>query len=154
MNEGYYIKAVSAPGLKYMDKKYEVLVEFKTENMRNKFSRCAGFLLYETGNKYDGGMGAKSVFAKGYIKIPKEYESSNEQCSNKNFPFTIKCVIEKVVENYHQGFSADKINKICPGLNFKPMPIRGGLYPINKIQFDTLSSEMSEGWKKLSQSLQ
>lgn len=146
MNEYYYIKAVSAPGLKYMDKKYEVLVEFKTKNMCNKFSKCAGFLLYETGNKYDGGIGAKTVFAKGYIKTIKaleKYESSNEQYSNKNFPFTIKCVIEKVVENYHQGFSADKINKICQGLNFKPMPTRGGLYPINKTQFDALSAEMS-----------
>ena len=149
MNEDYYIKAVSALGLKYMDKKKdEVLVEFKTKNMRDKFSKCAKFLLYETGNKYDGGVGTKCVFAKGYIKIPKEYESSNEQY-NKNFPFTIKCVIEKVVENHHQGFSIDMINKICPGLNFQPKPTRGGLYPINKTQFNALSAEMSEEWKKL-----
>ena len=148
MNENYYIKAVSAPGLKYMDEKDEVLVEFKTENVCDKFSKCAGFLLYETGNKYDGGVGTKCIFAKGYIKIPKEYKSSNEQY-NKNFPFTIKCVIEKVVKDHHQGFSADTINKLCVGLNFRSMPIRGGLYPINKIHFDTLSAKIDDEWGKL-----
>ena len=148
MNENYYIKAVSAPGLKYMNGKNEVLVEFKTSNIRDKFSGCAGFLLYETGNGYDGGVGAKRIFARGFVKTPKECGSYDEQY-NKDYPFTIRCNIEKVVENHHQGFSADMINKICPKLNFQPRPTRGGLYPINKTQFDALSAKIDDEWGKL-----
>lgn len=138
----FYIKTVYAPGLKHLEGN-EVFIEFSKENYRNRFSRCFGFLLYETGNLYNNGIGSKCIFAKGRIKTPVEYGYSECGVGSKTFSFTVKGVIEKHVDGHYQGLSANEINEICPALCFRCRPTQGGLYPISKTQFNALSDELN-----------
>lgn len=148
MNE-YFIKIVDAPGLVHMIRKgdkNEVLVEFshRARNQRDQFSKCAGFLLYEKYRRHEGGVGSKCIFARGQIKTPIKIEPSNCHVEGKDFPTAIRTIIDAALptNQYHHGLSILEINKICPDLNFRPMPKVGGLYSINKMQFDALSVEL------------
>lgn len=148
MNE-YFIKIVGAPGLAHMVRnrdKNEVPVEFsyRARNQRDQFSKCKGFLLYEKYRKYEGGVGSKCIFAIGHVKIPIKIEPSSCHVEGKDFPTAIRTIIDGTLpaNQHHHGLSIQEINKICPDLNFRPMPKVGGLYPINKKQFDALSVEL------------
>lgn len=143
MNE-YFIKVVDAPGLAHMVEK-EVLVEFslRARNQCDRFSRCAGFLLYEKYRKYEGGEGSKRIFAKGHVKTD-DIVPSDCIVEGKVFPIAMKTTIDKAIPagQHHHGLSIQEINKICPDLDFRPRPKLGGLYPTNKAQFDALSAEL------------
>lgn len=148
MNE-YFIKIVDAPGLMYMVRngdKNEAPVEFShhARNQCDQFSKCKGFLLYEKYRQHEGGVGSKCIFAIGHVKIPIKIELSNCHVEEKDFPTAIRTIIDDTLPagQYHHGLSIQEINKICPGLYFRPRPKVGGLYPINKIEFDALSTEL------------
>ena len=148
MNE-YFIKIVDAPGLAHMVRngdKNEAPVEFshRARNQCDRFSKCAGFLLYEKYRQYEGVVGSKCIFAIGHIKIPIKIEPSNCRVEGKDFPIEVMTIIDKTIpaNQHHHGLSIQEINKICPNLEFRPRPKLGGLYPINKAQFDALSAEL------------
>lgn len=116
------------------------MVEFKTENMRDKFSKCADFLLYETKkdkihNDEIDIKGARCIFAKGRIKKPVEYHAGG-----KFFPFEVKGVVEKHITDHHQGLSIQEIKEFVK--NFNPRNC-DGLYSISKKQFDSLSEKLN-----------
>ena len=67
----------------------------------------------------------------------------------KNFPFTVKGVIEKHIVDHHQGLSTNEINEIYTVFVFGVDEHRGGLYPISKTQFNAFSEEMNTRQQKL-----
>ena len=146
MNE-YFIKVVDAPGLVHMVEK-EVLVEFslRARNQCDRFSKCAGFLLNKKYRQYEEGEGSKCIFARGHIKMPIKISPSNCHVEGKDFSIAVETIINKTIPagQHHQGLSIQEINEICPDLYFRPMPKLGGLYPINKTQFDALIAELDK----------
>ena len=148
MNE-HFIKVVDAPGLAHMVRngdKNEAPVEFshRARNQCDRFSKCAGFLLYEKYRQYEGEVGSKRIFARGHIKIPIKIGPSACCVEGKVFSIEVMTIIDKTIpaNQHHHGLSIQEINKICPNLDFRPRPKLGGLYPINKAQFDALSEEL------------
>lgn len=79
--DNYYIKCVWCPG-----GQEGLLREDRTEfaegqeRAAKRFSECDGFFLYETGNKNNGKIGAKSIFAQGTVQAPIKVIDCQDKC--------------------------------------------------------------------------
>ena len=146
----FFIKMVDAPGLIHIVGD-EVPVEFsyRARNQCDRFGKCDGFLLYETGRKHEGGIGSKCIFAKGHIKIPVKIKLSDCCVDGKKFPVAIETIIDQTLPSgqHNNGLNIEDIRKIYP--NFIPGQKCGGLFPIGKEQFEALSAELENRINKI-----
>lgn len=68
--DNYYIKNIWGPGGQEGYGNKIIGFDEKQKKAAQRFSKCDGFFLYETGNKDNNKIGAKTIFAKGTIKMP------------------------------------------------------------------------------------
>ena len=152
----YYIKCIWAPGGQDgLDDGDRTEFAEGQERAAQRFIKCDGFFLYETGHKNKGKIGAKAIFAQGTVQMPsKVIDSQNgtsysiEGGEEKSFPYHVKInLIEKSKVNSLNGVSLDRIRVILK----KPkenMQRQGGIIEITKDQFDELCLELEKCYRK------
>ena len=113
----------------------------KTKKMSEKFKKCDGFFIYETGKVRDGENGNKTIFACGKISQNQKGEELEkiDICDGKEFRWGVRVKILKKVDSF-VGIPKEKIGK----LGIKQFQIPGGLLEITKNQFDKLYSELEK----------
>lgn len=138
----YYIKYITGPGGQqgYPENRGN-LIAFKIgeEKACDRFKKCDGFLIYETGHSTRGKIGAKAIYARGVI--------AEDQTSflhlpgfgvGEEWPYVTKVVLEKRV-NPIDGVPLKRIEEIIE----KRLAVKhGGIWKITDDQFDKLSSEL------------
>lgn len=144
----YYIKLIYGPagqsGYPCNKDGCERLIHFAKgqKNRCEVFSKCKGFLLYETGHRNQDKIGAKSIYAYGIIsqtRIIDDLVMSREP-QNKSFPFAVKVKINKRV-NPKDGILLNAARKI---IRRKNMQAPGGLIPITEKQFEELHRKLDK----------
>ena len=143
----YYIKTVWPPG----DNENRTEFAEKQRQAAERFIKCDGFFLYETGRKNRGKIGAKAIFAKGIVQAPPKVIDSQDETNynteggkEKKFPYHVRINLSKTERvNSRDGVSLNIIRKVLK----KPrddMQRKGGLIEITKDQFDELYSELKK----------
>lgn len=105
------------------------------ENAACRFSKCEGFLLYETG--HDGG--AKAIYARGAVASPEVQSVTDE--TNGRFIYAVKTQLSIRI-NPLNGVPLATIREVFnrPQDN---MQRPGGLLTITKEQFDALCEKLN-----------
>ncbi|MCK5123131.1 MAG: hypothetical protein KAQ87_03210 [Candidatus Pacebacteria bacterium] len=150
----YYIKTIWAPGGQDgLDDINRTEFAEGQERVAQRFIKCDGFFLYETGHKNKGKIGAKAIFAQGIIQTsPKvintrnEHKYKTEGGEEKNFPYHVKINLSKIINSLN-GVSLDTIRVILESPKDN-MQRPGGLIKIKKDQFDKLCLELEKCYRK------
>ena len=106
----YYIKTIWAPGGQDgLDDINRTEFAEGQERVAQRFIKCDGFFLYETGHKNKGKIGAKAIFAQGIIQTsPKvintrnEHKYKTEGGEEKNFPYHVKINLSKIINSLNE----------------------------------------------------
>ena len=149
----YYIKNIWGPGGQNgYPQKDQIEFAQGQEGAARRFSKCDGFLLYETGHCECNKIGAKSIYARGIIALPEIFSNGDTKeygesigANRRKFPYSVKINLSKRA-NSLDGVPLDKIRKIIK----KPketMQRPGGLVKITKEQFDTFCLELEKSIK-------
>ena len=146
----YYIKTIWAPGgQEKLDDEERTEFAEGQEQVAQRFIKCDGFFLYETGHKNKGKIGAKAIFAQGTIQTPPKVINSQNKHKHKTeggkenfFPYHVKINLSKRINSLN-GVSLD----IIRGVLKKPkenMQRQGGIIEITKDQFNELCLELEK----------
>lgn len=149
----YYIKTVWPPGGQEEGLRDDKETEFAEgqKQIAERFIKCDGFFLYETGHKNKGKIGAKAIFARGTVQAPFEVKTIQdkqghkvERGEEKKFPYHVRINLSKNERvNSRDGVSLNTIRKVLK----KPkerMQRKGGIIKIKKDQFNKLYSELKK----------
>ena len=136
----YYVKTVWPPG---KDNYPDGIIHFptKTKKISEKFKKCDGFFIYETGKARDGMKGNKTIFAYGKISQNQKGKELEEIkiSDGKEFRWGVRVEIFLKVDSFI-GIPKEKIGE----LGIKQFQIPGGLIEITKDQFDKLCLELEK----------
>lgn len=148
----YYIKNVWGPYGQSKDFLQETIDMYFAEGQEraiNRFSKCDGFLIYETGGKENDKIGAKAIFAQGTIQLPSKVFHKKDGIKHrksdreaKEFPYYVKINLS-IRTNPLNGVPLDTIRTILKSPK-EDMQRHGGLMKITKEQFDQLSIELNK----------
>jgi len=129
----YYIKIIWGPhgqnGYPWSKpSNFKNVIGFNKKSYAERFLDSYEFLLYESGKKEKGGVGAKSIYAYG---VPKEAQYPS---GDKNFPFGVSVFLKKKIDPLN-SISLPIIRKIIKRKNIQA---HGGLIEVNEWQFNRL----------------
>lgn len=148
----YYIKNIWGPdGQEGYPRKDKTEFAEGQERAAQRFIKCDGFFLYETGRKNKGKKGAKAVFAQGTVQTPSEVTTNQAEINKKEsvekiFLYEVKINLSVRI-NPLDGVSLDIIRRVLK----KPrenMQRQGGLIKITEDQFNKLCLELERCSKK------
>lgn len=143
MND-YYIKYIWGPGGQKNYRGDQTEFSEGNQHAAERFSKCTGFLLYETSGKEGDKYGAMTIFARGSVVSPKvEFLPSVPRCRDRKFPYIVKIKLDARVDP-RKGVSVRAMKRI---VGIGTIQRRGGLLAITKEQFDALSSELNKRLK-------
>ncbi|MCK4891535.1 MAG: hypothetical protein KAS78_02590 [Candidatus Pacebacteria bacterium] len=152
----YYIKCIWAPGGQDgLDDGDRTEFAEGQERAAQRFIKCDGFFLYETGHKNKDKIGAKAIFAQGTVQMPSKVIDSQDRTNysieggeEKSFPYHVKINLnEESRVNSLNGVSLNTIRRVLK----KPkerMQRQGGLIEITKDQFNELCLELEKCSRK------
>ena len=150
----YYIKNIWGPGGQggYPYKNRMGFADGQ-EQAAQRFTKCDGFLIRETGGKEGEKVGAKAIYAQGTVQMPSKIiinqaEMSKKESGKKIFPYDVKINLSRRI-NPLNGVPLNTIRKILESPK-EDMQRQGGLIEITKDQFDKLCLELEKCFEKLS----
>ena len=140
----YYIKTMWGPRAdRYPEKDKGGVIFFPTNypKQKEKFKKCDGFFLYETGCKENDEIGAKAIYAYGQIadnQTGKDLER-DYIARGKEFSRGVRVDINKRVRS-KDGISISQLRE----LGIKQFEAQGGLIKITDEQFLILKKELDK----------
>ena len=137
----YYIKVIYPPAddLQVSEKHYIHFTK-KSKRYAERFSACAGFLVYATGRTEDG----MKLFARGepLLPWPKDvWDEDPREVDGVRYPIGVEVRIDKRVD-LDRGVSRATILKLCPRLKNNTFQSHGGLVELLPDEFEALSAEL------------
>jgi hypothetical protein len=145
----YYIKNTWGPGGQDGYPADEIHFAEGQQKAAERFSRCEGFFIYETGHCEYGRCGAKAIFTRGIVTYPEvifnEYATKSGEnlgVTDRKFPYSLKIEMDIRV-NPLRGVPLNTIRRIL-GKPQETMQRQGGLIKITEEQFDEISSELEK----------
>lgn len=141
----YYIKVVHPPiPADSLREGEECNIHFteKSKSYAERFSQCAGFLVYATGRTEEG----MKLFARGepLIPWPKDvWQEDPREVDGIRYPLGVEVRINKRV-NVGEGVPRAVMLKLCPRLKNNTFQSHGGLIKVSKEEFEVLSVKLDE----------
>lgn len=141
----YYLKIVHPPiPADTLREGEDCTIHFTKESKRyaERFSDCAGFLVYATG-RTDEGM---KIFARGEPTLPwpkDVWDEDPREVDGVRYPLGVEVHISKRVD-VDKGVPRTAMIELCPRLGKTTFQSHGGLIKITPEEFEALSTALNK----------